>query len=186
MDDKDMERVRRHAQEYFERFQKMQTEPEPTVLSNAGDRERREVIENLSEELTAARYTIERLQRELASSKWNESQAWKTAADMEAQRNNARSEIDELKSQLAAHEEWNARCPDCGRTHFTLLEDKRCVPCALSARITVLQRERDEARAALREAPHSENCSIWHDDENGISAEEEDCDCWKRAALGEG
>lgn len=37
--------------------------------------------------------------------------------------------IGELESQLDAHERWNARCPECGRTHFTLLEDKRCRAC---------------------------------------------------------
>ena len=47
--------------------------------------------------------------------------------------------IAELESQLDVHERWNARCPACGKTHFTLLEDKQCQRCIDTTRIAELE-----------------------------------------------
>jgi len=47
--------------------------------------------------------------------------------------------VAELESQLDAHEMYNARCPTCGTTHFTLLEDKRCQLCVYRERIAELE-----------------------------------------------
>ena len=44
--------------------------------------------------------TIERLQRELGSAQWNEQQAWRAAAEAEAQRNEVRRERDEAREVL--------------------------------------------------------------------------------------
>ena len=60
---------------------------------SAGDLDLAQAPAHLREE-------IERLQRELGSAQWNEQQAWRAAAEAEAQRNEVRRERDEAREVL--------------------------------------------------------------------------------------
>lgn len=99
------------------------------------------VPDSLATELTSKHREIERLQRELGSARWNEQQAWKTAAEMEGQRNDARRERDKLQ----AFKDWvHGYLDEHGvPTHPNGPRSKE--GCRIGDRLDIIFRERDEA-----------------------------------------
>lgn len=129
-------------------------------------------IDRLSAQLAEKSDTIERLQRERAASD----------ADCAEYMNKAHEHAERIKVLERHCDELTRRAEKAERA----LSEEMAFVESLRSQRNDMKRERDEARAAIREAPHNMGCySLQAEFQHTAGwASLEYCDCWKRAALG--